>query len=284
MSEENKEVIENQPVVDNQEKQNEQDETYAEVTQLQSQFKAMQEQLSSLQEEKEKILQNKDSILAEKKELESKFKGVDEDAFSAFLEFNKQKKDNELLQMIQDGKIDAVRQRFTEDLTKDFNQERSTYEQQAHVLKEQVAEFESKLQAQMEDNLQMQKRSWMKELVGRDQSFVGDEYFDKFYRLYSPQMDIDKDSGKIYALGDTGSRMVDTRTGDLMDFETFYNKEKATSGLFWKGGSGTGVKSGNGGGDFVGDPSKWSHSDKIAFINENGNAAYADALKRSRNK
>jgi hypothetical protein len=233
---------------------------------------------SEFEAEKEKIVSNRDQILAEKKELESKFKGLDADKIDSYHNYLKELENNEEMRLISEGKHDEVIQRRMAGREKAWNETQAEYEERLKASQSQAEELSSKLEELHNKNLGMQKRQYLKELVSGDESFKS-EHFSHFYDLYSRKADIEEDTGKVFALGDDGKRIVDT-DGNFIEFKEFYAKQKVSDGLFWSGGAGSGYRGGAGGDVMSNDVSKWTKQQKIDFINENGQPAYNELLSK----
>lgn len=254
------------------------DEIKAQVTQeLEARYK------SQFEEEKTKILGNRDQILAEKKALEEKFKGFDEDKFKGYQDYLKRLETDEEMRLLNEGKIDDVIERRVSGMKKSWNETQAEYEERlkaAHTDKETLA---GELESLKKQNYDMTVRNYLKDLVAKDDSFKP-AYFDEFKAIYGTKVDVDQESGNVYALGQDGKRLIDT-DGNFVPFDKFYAKQKIDSGLFWSGGSGSGIRGQGGAGDALGtDVKKWTAEQRNQFINENGYPAYSELVARNAKK
>jgi len=230
-------------------------------------------------QEKEKILSNRDQILQEKRDLEQSIKGLDPEKFEEYKRFEEQRKKDELTDLLMQGKTEQAMNMLMEGQRKAWNETQEQYEERLKATSTRAEELEQKLQAVEQEKMGLKKNQYLKDLVSQDESFKN-EYFSDFAALYGNKADIDEATGTVYALDDKGKRMV-SADGSFVKFEDFYAKQKINHGLFWKGGSGSGYKGGNGGdGVPSGDPTKWNQEDKINFIRDNGREAYAELLKK----
>jgi len=233
---------------------------------------------SEFEAEKEKIVSNRDQILAEKKELESKFKGLDADKIDSYHNYLKELENNEEMRLISEGKHDEVIQRRMAGREKAWNETQTEYEERLKASQSQAEELSSKLEELHNKNLGMQKRQYLKELVSGDESFKS-EHFNHFYDLYSRKADIEEDTGKVFALGDDGKRIVDT-DGNFIEFKEFYAKQKVSDGLFWSGGTGSGYRAGSGDGGLSNDIAKMTPSERANLRKELGDEKYVQLLRK----
>ena len=255
-------------------------ENNVDVSAIEAQVRAKIQQ--EFEAEKEKILGNRDQILQEKKELEARYKGFDQEEFDQFRQFQERKQKDEMLALAADGKFEELSHKLMSAREKAWNETQQEYEDRLKSAQTKAEEFESMVKSLEQKNLDMKKRQYFKDLTGSDESFKSD-YFSDFFALQAGRADIDEDAGAVYALDENGKRMIDT-DGNFVKFEDHYNKLKIRHGLFWNVGSGSGHKGGPGGDALGTDPSKWSNSQKIEFISENGREAYAKLLASSNRK
>ena len=240
-------------------------------TSLQSQF----------EEEKTKILGNRDQILEEKRALEQKFKGFDEDKFKGYQDYLKRLETDEEMRLLNEGKIDDVIERRVSGMKKAWNETQAEYEERIKTYQHNADELSGELEATRNKLLDVTKRTYLKDLVGDDDSFRK-EYFSDFVDLYGKRVQIDEQSGKVYALDVDGKKMVGP-DGEHVSFKDFYTKQKVDHGLFWTGGSGSGYK-GQGGQEGAKKFKDMDWREKNALRKEMGDAKYEQFVREQSRK
>lgn len=235
---------------------------------------------SQFEEEKTKILSNKDQILAEKKALEERYKGLSEDDLKGYFDYKKRLETDEEMRLINEGKYDDVINKRIQAREKAWNETQAEYEERLAAAQKRAEENESRAMELENKTKEMMKRQYFKDLVSEDDSFKKD-YFSDFFALQSKHALIDEASGKVYAVDAEGKKMIDTDGNPVM-FNDYYAKLKVKHGLFWSGGAGSGLKGqGSNGEVFGNNPLKWSQDQKLAYIEQHGRKAYAEALAKA---
>lgn len=238
---------------------------------------------SQFEEEKTKIIGNRDQILAEKKAIEEKFKNFDEDKYKGYQDYLKRMETDEELKLLSEGKIEDVLNKRLSGREKAWNETQAEYENRLKASQTEKETLANELEGLKKQNYDMTVRNFLKDLVAKDDSF-NDPYFDEFKAIYGPKVDVDLESGKVYALGQDGKRIIDTN-GDFVPFDKFYAKQKVDSGLFWKGGAGSGIRGQGSNGDMLGgDPTKWTSEQRNEFITQHGYKAYSDVVAKNARK
>lgn len=225
--------------------------------------------------EKVKGLKEKNEELLSKY---SKYKDLSDEDISRIHQDRERREKDEIYALLSEGKHDEAVQKLTAPRYDAWNSELGSVKEQFEAAQNALAEREKELQAEREKGLMRDKQSYLKDLTGSDDSFKS-QYFGDFFELQSKNIEIDPNTGAAYALKD-GKRMVDLE-GNHVTFEQHYKKMKVDHGLYWSGGQGAGLRgSGSGGEGFTGDPLKWAHETKMAYIQENGREAYAKLLSK----
>ena len=225
--------------------------------------------------EKQKIIDNRDEILGEKRAIQEQFKDIDPAQLQEFREIQKRAETDVNLKLASEGKMDELTQRLTQGQRAAWDEKTTEYETQLTTKNGILEGLEAEIASLKQTNTNMSKSQYLKDLTSTDDSFKS-EYFGHFSELYMRKMDIDGETGSIYALDDSGKRIVDT-SGELETFQTYYNKQKVKDGLFWNGASGSGhagAGDGEGGKPF----NQMTSADKTALRTEMGEAKYAQYL------
>lgn len=239
----------------------------------------MAEMQTQFDTEKQAILTNKDQILEEKRQLEAKVKGVDDGELEQFREFQKRIQQDEMLKMAANGQFEELSNKLMSSREKAWNETQAEYEERLSAAQSKAEEQMQLAEQFKSQNLQMQKRQYFKDLTMTDDSFKSDHFGD-FFELQQRFADIDETTGNVYALDEQGKRRVDT-DGNFVSYQDYYSKLKVTNGLFWSGGSGTGIKGGQGGEALGADPLKWTLDQKKEYIAQNGRPAYSKLLAQA---
>lgn len=232
--------------------------------------------------ERDKILENKNEILEEKraeekarKELEdrlSKFGNITEKDIAELNAVREREANDEIFKLAAARDIEGLSNKLMASQRKAWDESEAEYKDRLKASQAKAEEYEAMVNQLQQENTNMVKRQYLRELVGTDDSFVGMPYFDKFERLYSDSLEIDE-NGTAYAL-ENGKRVVDS-DGNFVPFKKLYEKEKMNDGLFWKGGSGSGMKGGGGGAPLGKKLSDMSFSEKNALRNEIGDEEFS---------
>lgn len=222
--------------------------------------------------EVEGLVKKKDELLGKLQN----YKGLTDEELANFRQFEKQKSENEIVNLFAEGKTEEAINKIMSGQRQAWDDSRAEYEERIEAAQKQAAEYNSQLEELQEKNIGMQKRQYLKELTAGDDSFKS-EHFGHFYDLYSQKADIDETTGKVYAKDAEGKRLVDA-SGDFVEFKEFYSKQKISDGLFWNGGSGSGYKGGDGNGG-AGDISKMSAVERAALRKELGDQKYIELLR-----
>jgi hypothetical protein len=185
--------------------------------------------------------------------------------------------------MASDGDFEGLSNKLMAGREKAWTESKEDYESRLQAAQGQASEFEKRAIELEQRANDMMKHQYLREMVSEDDSFIGMGHFDKFKRLYSDQLEIDE-NGSAWALDEKGKRSVDT-DGSHVPFKKLYEKAKINDGLFWRGGSGSGMRGTGGGGEHLGgDPSKWTKEQRHEFITQNGYPAYSEMLQKNARK
>ena len=238
--------------------------------------KVRQQLESQFNEEKAKILQNRDQVLAEKKELESKFKGfnLDEEQLSAFQKYQKVIQTNELMRMAQEGNIVAIGEKLLASQRKAWGETQAEYEERIEKSQKYAEQKEQEANELAGKLTGLQKQTYLKSLTSDDESFKR-ENFNDFLELYSNRVAFDE-NGSAYAV-EGGSPVIDAN-GDRVSFDEYYQKAKVKSGLFWKGGQGSGMKGGPADGSVK--LKDMTFAERNELRKQLGDAKYAELLRK----
>lgn len=193
---------------------------------------------SQFEAERDKILANKEEILGEYKAFKDQYKGVTPESIQAAKAFEEQKAKDEMTALLAEGRIEEATQRLMRSQLEEWNREREQFDERVGTVQKERDTLSEKLAELEQKNLDMTRRSYLKDLVGSDDSFRK-EYFGDFVELYGKKVDVDKETNAMYVKDENGKRMIDAN-GDYLKFDEYYAKQKVNHGLFWSSGAGTG--------------------------------------------
>lgn len=221
-------------------------------------------------------LKNKNSELIGKlQKTKEKYNGLEENDVQELKRLKAAREHDKFVELVLAGKTQEAKALATEGAVNPFKEKLSEFEEQFTLAQTKIKEYESIVQEKESKLTNMQKRQYLRELTSSDDSFKRD-YFDDFYQLNADKMAIDNETGKVYAVKD-GKVVLDTN-GEKVEYAAYYDKQKATNGLFWQGGSGSGKKDASGA-YLGGDPLKWTSAQRSEFIQANGAGAFAKLLQ-----
>lgn len=210
-----------------------------------------------------------------------KFKGVDEDDVAELARVKQAREHDEIVDMLLKGKTEEAKAKLTEGVVSPWKSKASELQQQFETAQNEIGNYKNQVSEYQEKVANMQKRQYLRELTGKDDSFKND-YFDDFYALNASKMDIDQETGNVYALDASGNAILDTE-GNRVKYSDHYDKQKVSNGLFWNGGEGSGAKGRSGDGSHLGaDPMKWTQDQKVEYIRQNGAAAFGELLAKAK--
>lgn len=223
-------------------------------------------------------LKNKNSeLLGKLAKNKERFANLDDNDVVELQRIKAARENDELIDMIMKGKTSEAKTRLTEGVVAPWQQKTADLEAQFNAAQETISEYKARVEEQETKNLNMQKRTYLRELTSSDDSFKGD-HFDDFYMLQSNKMDISQEDGNVYALDASGKPVLDTE-GNRVSYADFYGKMKVSSGLFWSGGNGSGAKGGPADGSGLpANPFTWTDPQKTEFIKANSPEAYGKVL------
>jgi len=225
-------------------------------------------------------LKNKNSeLLGKLAKQKERFNGVDEKDIAELQRVKSAREHDRFVDMVLNGKTEEAKAIATEGAIEPWKNKASELENQFKTAQERINQYETELSSYQDKVSTMQKRTYLRDLTGKDDSFKGD-YFEDFFALNANKMEIDQETGKVLALDASGKAVLDTN-GERVSYSDYYDKMKVTNGLFWNGGSGSGSQ-GSAGAPAGGDPMKWTDAQKQEFIREKGPKAYGELLARSR--
>jgi len=225
-------------------------------------------------------LKNKNSELLDKMaKLKDQYKGIDQGQLEEIRRVSAARENDEIIDMLMSGKTEEAKARLTDNAVTPWKNKVDEVATQFSVAQEELGNYKSKLEESQGKITEMQKRQYLRELTSSDDSFKGD-YFDDFYQLNKGKMQIDEESGNVYAVKN-GKPVLDT-DGNKVSYADHYKNQKVTNGLFWNGGKGSGAKGIDGGEAMTGDPKSWSTDQKAEYIKAHGFKAMADLMQGSK--
>ena len=172
-----------------------------------------------------KIVGNRDEILGEKRALQEQYKDIDPAKLQEFRDLQKKAETDDLLRLASEGKMDELSNRLTQSQRDAWDEKSQEYETRLTEKTGLLEGLEEEVASLKQTNTNMSKTQYLKELTSTDDAFKAD-YFSHFTKLYMDRLDIDTETGSVYALDERGKRIVDT-SGDLETFKSFYNKQKS---------------------------------------------------------
>ena len=210
-----------------------------------------------------------------------KYGDLNENDLSELVRVKSAREHDQFIDMIMNGKTAEAKALATEGAIAPWKEKVSDFEGQFSAAQSSISEKDKEIKDLHSKVTGMQKRQFLRELTSKDDSFKND-HFEDFYMLNQGKIDIDQDSGVVYALDSNGKSVLDT-DGNKVAYSAFYDKQKVSNGLFWNGGSGSGAKgSGAGEGGLGNDPSKWTQEQKIDYIRENGPEKFGQMLSSAK--
>lgn len=206
-----------------------------------------------------------------------KYQDLSDEDIQRIKEDKERRSKDEVYALLSEGKHDEAIQKLTAPRYEAWNGEMNSLKEQFEAAQKALEERDGKLKELQHGMIERDKRSYLKDLTASDDSFKKD-YFSDFFELQGKNLEIDPATGAAYALKD-GKRIVDME-GSHVTFEQHYKKLKTDHGLYWSGGQGSGIRGGQGGEGFTGNPMNWDHQTKMQYIQENGREAYAKLLSK----
>ena len=228
-------------------------------------------------------LKNKNSeLLGKLAKNKEKYGSVDENDIAELIRVKAARKHDKFVDMVLKGNTEEAKASLTEGIVAPWEQKVSEITAQFEAATSEIGTYKSQINESNERVSSMQKRQYLRELTSKDDSFKAD-HFDDFYALNANKMQIDSESGNVYALKD-GKAVLDTE-GNKVTYSDFYDKQKVSNGLFWDGGKGSGAKGSGGDGSHLGtDVGKWTDAQKQEFIKDKGPEAYGKLFASSLSK
>lgn len=220
-------------------------------------------------------LKNKNTeLLGKLAKNKEKFANVDESDLAELVRVKSAREHDKFVDMVLKGNTEEAKATLTEGLVTPWKQKVDDIQAQFEAAQTEIGNYKSQVTENQTKISNMQKRQYLRELTGGDDSFKAD-HFDDFYMLNSNKMEIDAETGNVYALKD-GKAVLDTE-GNRVTFSDAYEKQKVANGLFWNGGTGSGAKGTSGDGSHLGsDVTKWTSEQKNEFIRDKGPKAYGE--------
>lgn len=244
---------------------------------IESEYKA------KFEEEKTKILNNKDEILNEYKSFKEKYKDLGDEDIELARKLKEQAKQDKLAEYIANGNVQEATNMLMKGQREEWNKELENYENRINAVQGENKTLQEQLESLDEKNVTMQRNQYLKDLVSTDDSFKR-EYLGDFIELYGKRADIDTSTGKVYAKGDDGNRLVDPHTGENVMFSEYYAKQKVNHGLFWNGGNGTGIHGTGAGGDSTKKFKDMDARERNELRKELGDSKYEQFVREQRKK
>ena len=225
-------------------------------------------------------LKNKNAeLLGKMAKNKEKYGNIDENDVAELIRVKAARENDNFVDMVLKGKTAEAKAILTEGVVAPWQQKVNDIQTQFETAQAEIGSYKTQV-SEYDDKLSnMQKRQYLRELTGKDDSFKAD-HFDDFYSLNASKMQIDAETGNVYALKD-GKTILDTE-GNKVTYADHYDKQKVSNGLFWNGGQGSSAKGGTGdGGHLGGDVSKWTPDQKNEYIRDKGPKAYGELYAAS---
>lgn len=222
------------------------------------------------------LKRKRDELLAK----EAKYKGISEEDIDRFKADQEKRSKDEIYALLSDGKHDEAIRKLTEPRYEAWNEQLSETKVQFDAAQKRIEELEQMEASYKQKLTEVTKRQYLKDLVSEDDSFRMD-YFSDFLELQGSKMEVDPETGIVYAL-ENGKRKVDVK-GDFVKFDQHYAKLKVEHGLFWKGGTGTNTR-GSQGGDLGKPFNKMTNAEKSELRKQIGDDEYRQLVLKNSKK
>lgn len=189
-------------------------------------------------------------------------------------------KDNdEFVKLVMDGKTEEAKALASSGVSAAWKEKNDEVSTQFKLAQEKILEQTKLIEVGENKITDMSKRTFLRELTSSDDSFKKD-HFEDFFALNSSKMQMDQDTGAVYAIDSSGKTLMDTE-GNKVTFADHYSKQKI-NGLFWQAGKGSNARGIEGDGSAAGaDPRQWTHEEQSKFIAEHGRQAYSTQLAKA---
>ncbi len=223
-------------------------------------------------------LKNKNTeLLGKMAKYKEQINGIDPKDLEEMKRVKAAREHDEIVDMVLSGKSEQAKAKLTEGILMPWKEKYSALEEQFTTREQRIKELEGEFENTRQKLTETQKRQYLRELTAEDDSFKKD-YFDDFFQLNASRIEIDEETGNVYAKDpQTGKAILDT-DGGKVKYADFYQKQKVSNSLFWSGGEGSGAKGASGAAGLPKDPGKWTSEQKADFIRENGPEAFAKVL------